>query len=236
MCQIRASPRFWLWLYACYICYYKLKPLSSVLWKPVGNVENGSILQNSWHWPRTGRERTQDSLLTLPTTLDKVALSRLPKGVTEAQVRLECARYGALTAVVLEEGTTNGSGVTAYVCYASSDMAQLAVRRMTGAKIGVFGNEPVQVKLISELPESVPGWSFLWPFCDFLVFWTVFLSGPDGWSNMTWFFNIVTNAMVICINYLISFHKRNILGKDMGCSACISSWVIVMYNICDVMM
>lgn len=103
----------------------------------------------------TGRERTQDSLLTLPTTLDKVALSRLPKGVTEAQVRLECARYGALTAVVLEEGTTNGSGVTAYVCYASSDMAQLAVRRMTGAKIGVFGNEPVQVKLISELPESV---------------------------------------------------------------------------------
>ena len=86
-----------------------------------------------------------------------MALSRLPKGVTEAQVRLECARYGALTAVVLEEGTTNGSGVTAYVCYASSDMAQLAVRRMTGAKIGVFGNEPVQVKLMSELPESVPG-------------------------------------------------------------------------------
>jgi len=103
----------------------------------------------------TGRERSnQDAGLTLPTTLDKVALSRLPQGITEAQIRLECARHGALTTVVLEDGG-NGSGVTAYVCYASSDRAQYAVRKMTGAKIGLFGTEPVQVKLISELPESV---------------------------------------------------------------------------------
>eukprot|EP00438_Fugacium_kawagutii_P001768 Skav227145 [mRNA] locus=scaffold133:573927:577159:- [translate_table: standard] len=101
----------------------------------------------------TGRERSNQDL-TLPTTLDKIALSRLPS-VTEAQVRLECARHGALTAVVLDGASANGSGITAYVCYASSDMAQLAVRRMSGAKIASFGNEPVQVKLISELPESV---------------------------------------------------------------------------------
>lgn len=31
----------------------------------------------------------------LPTTLDKVAVSRLPKTASEAQVRLECAKYGA---------------------------------------------------------------------------------------------------------------------------------------------
>ena len=86
-----------------------------------------------------------------------MALSRLPQGITEAQIRLECARHGALTTVVLEEGNGNGSGVTAYVCYASSDRAQYAVRKMTGAKIGLFGGEPVQVKLISELPESVTG-------------------------------------------------------------------------------
>lgn len=85
-----------------------------------------------------------------------MALSRLPQGITEAQIRLECARHGALTTVVLEDGG-NGSGVTAYVCYASSDRAQYAVRKMTGAKIGLFGGEPVQVKLISELPESVTG-------------------------------------------------------------------------------
>ncbi|CAK9079059.1 unnamed protein product [Durusdinium trenchii] len=97
----------------------------------------------------TGRERsTVDTGLALPTTLDKVAVSRLPLGTNEAHVRLECAKYGALTAVVLED-------TTAYVCYSSSDMAQLAVRRMAN-KAGLFGGtEPVQVKLISELPENV---------------------------------------------------------------------------------
>ncbi|CAE6948566.1 unnamed protein product, partial [Symbiodinium natans] len=54
-----------------------------------------------------------------------------------------------LTAVVLEP-----DGSAAYVCFGSSDMAQLAVRRMAN-KNGIFGGpEPLQIKLISELPES----------------------------------------------------------------------------------
>lgn len=99
----------------------------------------------------TGREKaavSSDSGLVLPTTLDKVAI-KLPPGVSEAAVRLECARHGVLTAVVLEP-----DGSAAYVCFASSDMAQLAVRRMAN-KSGIFGgSEPLQIKLISELPES----------------------------------------------------------------------------------
>ncbi|CAE7194038.1 unnamed protein product [Symbiodinium pilosum] len=99
----------------------------------------------------TGREKVAvsgDSGLALPTTLDKVAI-RLPPGVSEAAVRLECARHGVLTAVVLEPDSS-----AAYVCFSSSDMAQLAVRRMAN-KSGIFGgSEPLQIKLISELPES----------------------------------------------------------------------------------
>ncbi|CAJ1374011.1 unnamed protein product, partial [Effrenium voratum] len=95
----------------------------------------------------TGRERSApDSSLTLPTTLDKVAISSLPPNFSEVQLRLECARYGAMTMAVVDGGT-------AYVCYSSSDMAQLAVRKIAN-KPGIFGGE-VQVKLISELPETL---------------------------------------------------------------------------------
>jgi len=116
---------------------------------------------------KTGSLQTLSSLLTgrqsadvpgaLATStpggpaLEKICISRMPQGVTESAVRLECARHGAVTSVILE-----ADGSAAYVSFAAPDMAATAVRRMTG-RPGVLGStaEPLQVRLISEIPDSV---------------------------------------------------------------------------------
>jgi len=104
----------------------------------------------------TGRQGTDAvSALAVTTTstptLEKICISRLPQGVTESAVRLECARHGAVTSVILE-----ADGSAAYVSFAAPDMAATAVRRITG-RVGVLGSttEPVQVRLISKIPDSV---------------------------------------------------------------------------------
>ena len=52
-----------------------------------------------------------------------------------------CLMHQVLTLVVLHEST-------AYICFGSSDQAQLAVRRMSNRPV-FGGTEAVQVKLIS---------------------------------------------------------------------------------------
>merc|ERR1740130_601263 len=59
--------------------------------------------------------------------IDKICISRLSKGVTDASIRLECARHGAVTSVILQ-----GDGSAAYVTYATADMAANAMRRILG--------------------------------------------------------------------------------------------------------
>lgn len=83
--------------------------------------------------------------------MEKICISRLPAGVTESAVRLECARHGAVTSLILE-----ADGTAAYVTFASAAMAATAVQRMP-ARLGVLGTgpEPIQVRLISEIPENV---------------------------------------------------------------------------------
>jgi len=82
--------------------------------------------------------------------VDKICISKLPAGVTEAAVRLECARHGAVTSVVLQ-----GDGAAAYVTYANADMALSSMRRILG-RAGVLGSsQPLDVRLVAEIPEHV---------------------------------------------------------------------------------
>jgi len=82
--------------------------------------------------------------------LDKLCISRLPVDVTDSAVRLECARHGAVTSVILE-----ADGSAAYITFAGVEMAASAMRRISG-KIGILGSlEPLDVKLVSEVPDSV---------------------------------------------------------------------------------
>merc|ERR1719440_1625046 len=82
--------------------------------------------------------------------IDKICISRLPKGVTDAALRLECARHGAVTSVILQ-----GDGSAAYVTYATSDMAANAMRRILGRPGALGSSEPLEVHLIGEVPENV---------------------------------------------------------------------------------
>lgn len=96
---------------------------------------------------------TSDGVSIVPGSqlgLEKVAISKLPSGTTVATLRLECARHGAVTFAHVDAETN-----VAYISFASSDMATLAVRRMNN-KVGVCGSvEAVQARLISEFPEQV---------------------------------------------------------------------------------
>jgi len=84
-------------------------------------------------------------------TIEKICISKMPLGTTESSVRLECARHGAVKSVILEV-----DGSAAYVTFANPQMAETAVKRMSG-RIGILGSaaDPVKVKLISELPDHV---------------------------------------------------------------------------------
>jgi len=102
----------------------------------------------------TGRQQSaQDGVSRMAAGgQEKVCISKLPRGVTESAVRLECARHGAVTSVILE-----ADGLTAYVTYAAAEMAAATVRRLSD-RPGLFGGlatEPVQVRLTNEIPESV---------------------------------------------------------------------------------
>lgn len=83
---------------------------------------------------------------------EKLRISRLPPGVTDSAVRLECARHGAVTSVLLDN-----DGSTAYVTFAAPDMAASALRRI-GSKPCAFGTTaevPVRLQLVNEIPDSV---------------------------------------------------------------------------------
>lgn len=82
--------------------------------------------------------------------VDKICISKLPSGVTEAAVRLECARHGAITSVVLQ-----GDGSAAYVTYANAEMALSAMRRILGRAGALGSSEPLDVRLVAEIPEHV---------------------------------------------------------------------------------
>lgn len=97
----------------------------------------------------TGREGSGLQAFASAQVQDKIYISKLPDGVTEGAVKLECARHGAVTSVILE---ADGSG--AYVAFASADMAAIAARRMSG-RPGLLGSTEVGVRLISEVPENV---------------------------------------------------------------------------------
>merc|ERR1740121_3513585 len=105
--------------------------------KPIGTTLSSML---------TGREGAGFSHAQ-GTNNEKVCISRLPRGITESAVRLESARHGAVTSVIMEE-----NGTTAYITYAAGEMAAAAVRRLSG-RSGLFGGlaiEPVQVRLTNE--------------------------------------------------------------------------------------
>jgi len=83
-------------------------------------------------------------------SIDKICISRLPKGTTDAAIRLECARHGAVTSVILK-----GDGAAAYVTYANAEMAANAMRRILGRTGALGSTEPLEVHLIGEIPENV---------------------------------------------------------------------------------
>ncbi|CAE8614094.1 unnamed protein product [Polarella glacialis] len=87
--------------------------------------------------------------LLLAPPVEKVCI-KLPPGTSESAVRLECARHGAVTSVILEADCS-----TAYVSFATSEMAVMAVRRMSNKPGVLGGSEGVQIKLISEIPENI---------------------------------------------------------------------------------
>jgi len=82
--------------------------------------------------------------------IDKICISRLPKGVTDATIRLECARHGAVTSVILQ-----GDGSAAYVTYANAEMAANAMRRILARPSALGSTESLEVHLIGEIPENV---------------------------------------------------------------------------------
>lgn len=82
--------------------------------------------------------------------IDKICISRLPKGVTDATIRLECARHGAVTSVILQ-----GDGSAAYVTYANAEMAANAMRRILGRPGALGSTESLEVHLIGEIPDNV---------------------------------------------------------------------------------
>eukprot|EP00927_Polykrikos_kofoidii_P082809 TRINITY_DN832_c0_g1_i1.p1 TRINITY_DN832_c0_g1~~TRINITY_DN832_c0_g1_i1.p1 ORF type:complete len:608 (+),score=100.45 TRINITY_DN832_c0_g1_i1:137-1960(+) len=80
---------------------------------------------------------------------DKIAISNLPFNVTDAAIRTECARHGAVTSVILQP-----DGSVAYVSFASPEMATTALRRMGGKPL-FGGSDAVDVRIVSEMPDSV---------------------------------------------------------------------------------
>lgn len=88
--------------------------------------------------------------ITQLTVPDKLMISALPMGVTETSVRMECARYGIVSSLVL-----HSDGAAAYIGFATSDMAGAAARGMANRPGVLGGTEPLEVKLIAEFPESV---------------------------------------------------------------------------------
>lgn len=81
---------------------------------------------------------------------DNIFITPLPPGCTDAAVKMECARHGAVTSVVIQT-----DGTSAYVSFASADMATTAWKRMHG-KTGILGAiEPLEVKLTSVLPDQI---------------------------------------------------------------------------------
>lgn len=100
----------------------------------------------------TGRQDGGSGLTSGGAGFDKICISKLPQGITESAVRLECARNGAVTSVILD-----ATGLTAYVGFAAGEMASMAVKRLTG-RTGLFNGlaaDVVQVKLISDIPATV---------------------------------------------------------------------------------
>merc|ERR1712194_673411 len=82
--------------------------------------------------------------------LDKICVSKLPSNITEAAIRLECARHGAVTSCILQPDKE-----AAYITFASADMAATASRRIAG-RVGVFGgNTAVEVKQVGEVPDHI---------------------------------------------------------------------------------
>lgn len=87
--------------------------------------------------------------MVLQQQCDKICISRLSPGITVAAIRLECARHGTVISVMLDE-----DGTAAYVTFASPEMAGTASRRMTG-RIGVLNaTEPLELRVITDVPET----------------------------------------------------------------------------------
>lgn len=81
---------------------------------------------------------------------EKICISRLPVGINESAVRLECARHGAVTSVVMH-------GDVAYVSFAQADMATVAAKRLADRR-ELFGSpptDPPQVDVVYEVPDAV---------------------------------------------------------------------------------
>lgn len=97
-----------------------------------------------------GSQQSSDGYALGAPAIDKICISRLPRGITDAAIRLECARHGAVTSVILQ-----GDGSAAYVTYATSDMAANAMRRILGRPGALGSSEPLEVHLIGEIPENV---------------------------------------------------------------------------------
>lgn len=78
---------------------------------------------------------------------DKICISGLPSDASTSTIRLECARHGAVTTVIVP-----ASGGTAYVSFAAAEMAAHAARRLVGRSAALGCGDPLEVRLISELP------------------------------------------------------------------------------------
>lgn len=88
--------------------------------------------------------------ITQSSVPDKLMISPLPMGVTETSVRMECARYGIVSSLVV-----HSDSATAYVGFATADMASAAARGMANRPGLLGGTDQVEVKLIAEFPDSV---------------------------------------------------------------------------------
>lgn len=104
----------------------------------------------------TGRPTTQDpfSATSAGTGVAPrhLCMGGLPRGTAESAVRLECARHGAVSSVIVE-----ADGCTAYVTFAAPEMASRAASGLAG-RTGLFGLPPevgLQVRLLGEIPDSI---------------------------------------------------------------------------------